>query len=153
MISFNKCETMYDKIFVWKQLKDLSSIGNDFQRVTPSYMKLFFMLLVRCWGKQSELETPLSSIYIIRTLPRLFQYMIRCRIFLFNFIVYGLFSAQAAKLLCEEQQGVSANTVKYVGYCSYHWNKKVKIRNGSDVQIYQYVMFWFAKYKIVLNDL
>ena len=34
-------------------------------------------------------------------------------------------SAQAAKLLCEEQQGVSANTVKYVGYCSYHWNKKV----------------------------
>ncbi|XP_028408778.1 uncharacterized protein F54F2.2-like [Dendronephthya gigantea] len=34
--------------------------------------------------------------------------------------------AQAAKLLCEEQQGVSANTVKYVGYCSYHWNKKGK---------------------------
>ncbi|CAB4004138.1 AF-10 isoform X4 [Paramuricea clavata] len=34
--------------------------------------------------------------------------------------------AQNAKLLCEEQQGVSANTVKYVGYCSYHWNKKGK---------------------------
>ncbi len=51
------------------------------------------------------------------------------RIFNSNELVYFDFtllcSAQAAKLLCEEQQGVSANTVKYVGYCSYHWNKKV----------------------------
>ena len=35
------------------------------------------------------------------------------------------FSAQSSGLLCEENDGQSGPTVKYVGYCQFHWNKKV----------------------------
>lgn len=37
------------------------------------------------------------------------------------------FSAQSSGLLCEENDGQSGPTVKYVGYCQFHWNKKVLI--------------------------
>ena len=41
-------------------------------------------------------------------------------------ILSGLyFSAQSSGLLCEENDGQSGPTVKYVGYCQFHWNKKV----------------------------
>ncbi|EDO43778.1 predicted protein [Nematostella vectensis] len=33
--------------------------------------------------------------------------------------------AQSCGLLCEENDGQSGPTVKYVGYCQFHWNKKV----------------------------
>ena len=28
-------------------------------------------------------------------------------------------------MLCEENDGQSGPTVKYVGYCQFHWNKRV----------------------------
>ena len=37
------------------------------------------------------------------------------------------FSAQSSGLLCEENDGQSGPTVKYVGYCQFHWNKKVLV--------------------------
>ncbi|PFX24569.1 protein AF-10-like [Stylophora pistillata] len=34
--------------------------------------------------------------------------------------------AQSSGLLCEENDGQSGPTVKYVGYCQFHWNKRAK---------------------------
>nr|UST29501.1 trithorax-homolg [Haliclona caerulea] len=34
--------------------------------------------------------------------------------------------AQSCGFLCEENDGQSGNTVKYVGYCQFHWNKRNK---------------------------
>lgn len=34
--------------------------------------------------------------------------------------------AQSSGLLCEENDGQSGPTVKYVGYCQFHWNRKAK---------------------------
>lgn len=34
-------------------------------------------------------------------------------------------SAQSCGFLCEENDGQSGPTVKYVGYCQYHWNRRV----------------------------
>ena len=51
------------KKFLFRSSQDLISLisfGNDFQRVAPSYMKPFFMLLVRVWDTQSEFEIFLS---------------------------------------------------------------------------------------------
>ena len=47
------------------------------------------------------------------------------------------FSAQSSGLLCEENDGQSGPTVKYVGYCQFHWNKKVLVLS-FDVSLITY---------------
>ena len=46
--------SMQVAIFSWKELRDvlpLISLGIEFQRNAPSYIKLFFILFVRGFGK------------------------------------------------------------------------------------------------------
>ena len=48
-------------IFLLKREIDLLSLmfsGKEFQMEAPSYMKLFFILFVLCFGKRMELEVP-----------------------------------------------------------------------------------------------
>lgn len=55
-----------------------------------------------------------------------YLYVISCDALVQVDVVYFIFSAQFAGLLCEEE-GNGADNVQYCGYCKYHFSKLVSI--------------------------
>ena len=73
---------MWVAIFVPKEERDLLSLislGMEFQRNAPSYMKLLFILLVCGWGKQRETDPVLIySLLSYASKYKLLPYFLIC---------------------------------------------------------------------------